>query len=176
LVWNYEYVDVTANPGFAVKVINAVSPREHFAGGAQPQYYDQLAAVYYEFRVLSSAISVEAYAPQAAHRIAVRFSATATTPTSMFDALQAPHTKSCICSTSGNRAVAVLSHSFTAPQLWGSAWTDNDAVSTTAANAAFVGNWEIVTQPVAAAQAAVTVRVRLVSEVAMSSRVVLEDA
>jgi hypothetical protein len=160
----FALTDSTANPGFKVTQFG-LNNLWHWYSAEEPSYYDECAALYYRYRVVSCALTVEASTLGDTHDIAVMpVSATGDQPTTILGALEHRLSKTAVVKAGGNRDVTTVSNYVTVQDLAGDRWRDADLSSATGTSPATLLYWNIVTAPRVAAAANITMLGKTVFE------------
>jgi len=154
----------TANPGFSDNVWKLNSILTPFpAGGYELAYYDELAALYYHYRVLSSSISVEVHPGNTATtNIAIFPDQAATAVADIWIASEKPLAK-CITSVAGSGRLPTAT--LMARPIDIQINDPKEDAASTNADPANVSYWHVTVAPEVAAAAAVTLYVKIMMEV-----------
>lgn len=167
MVFAFDYVLTTGNPGFSNTQVKLNSLFQPIAGAGEYGYGDELSALYAKHRVISSTIVIEgSLGGTLPHDIVLYPTvAAADAATSCQMARERRHAKSDVMMAGGNKVNVTLRASETMADLVGGSWRDDDYVSEGAADPAHVCYWNIAVAPRTATAAGAYVNGRVIAEV-----------
>jgi len=170
----------TANPGLYNKLLYANSCYDPFntgAGATQPQYYDQVKAIYPGYKVLSSSLTVHAVSSgNPVTEVVVFPTNDSSNDTSVAKARAQPTSKSLVLYNSGNAVAGSIVLQATTAQIIGPDVYSGGTGANVANNPSTLWYWHIVVGPTVAADINTTLALRIVQEVVFCEQALDEDA
>lgn len=166
MVLSWEHANTSANPGFENFQVKLNSLFQPVGGAGEYGYGDEFTGFYSKWRILSSAIVIQASDTTKLDDVVLYPTVLASeAAASCQGAREHRHAKSDLLAITGNKAVVTLRDSITMSDLVGGSWRDDDYAGTGAADPDHVCYWNIATAPRSAAQAAVYLNGKVIAEV-----------